>query len=54
VQEPLRHSATCTLLINPRQTPPPLLNVVSEEIYVSGFLKSYNELKAAPPVGGMP
>jgi hypothetical protein len=31
-----------------------LAHVVLEGIYVSGFLKSYNEPKEAPPVGGMP
>ena len=29
-------------------------HVALEEIYISGFSKSYNELKEAPPVGGMP
>ncbi len=49
-------SALCYLhaAYQPSANPSAPPHVVSEEIYVSGFLKSYNELKAAPPVGGMP
>jgi hypothetical protein len=39
---------------HPSANPSAPPHVVLEEIYISGFLKSYNEPKEALPVGGMP